>query len=457
MVWYLICCLCWPCSKLWRCLGLKPIRRSTISRLICVIILLLFTVIAMVLLTPKAIDKILTERVCAKIGHRTCEILHGPAPVYRMFMILSAFFFIMSLMLIGVTNALQKRAYLHNHFWILKITVIVICTVGFLFYPKTSYTGEIWHFFGLNSAFAYIILQFILLIDIVHCFNTQIVRAIENCETKCQSVYLYLLLWVPTIALYIVSTIATIFLFNTYGLTAECSNNTFFIAFHVYMCLSATCISINPIVQHARPKSGLLQSSVVTSYSTYILWITLSNEPDDRCNPSREYIYPMDPLRNVQMIVGLMLTFSILFVLCLRKVNYPQYGNSKSPYISSGNRHHRPQFGHDTYRADIPEYIDNGTAVLEDENDGVEYSYSFFYSVLCLAVLYVMMTLTCWYRPEEGEHHSVKLIAGWGAVWIKLCSGIFSVFTYIWTLIAPVIFPRSYKDLVFYDLLFSTS
>ena len=442
--------ICWPCGKLWRCLGLQPIQKSKITRLTYVMTLLLLTVISIVMLSPRAMAKILTEKLCLKIGRKTCEILQGPAPVYRMFMTMSGCHLLMSIMLIGVIRSTQKRSHIHNHFWILKFGLLVVASTASIFYPKTQYTGEIWHFFGLNSAFAYIILQFILLIDIIHTFNTKIVRMIEASCTKRGALYLYMTLWIPTALLYIISTIATIFLLKTYGLRQECSNNSFFIGFHVYMCLSATCISVNPVVQRARPKSGLLQSSAVTSYSTYILWTTLSNEPDDRCNPNREYIYPLQPLSNVQMIIGLVLTFLILFTFCLRQVHYPQYGNAKQSHLHHSSAHQGSHM--------IPEdsLLTEG-AVTDDEVNGVEYSYSFFHAVLSLAVLYVMMTLTCWYRPEEGEHHSVKLIAGWGSVWIKLCSSIFSVFTYIWTLIAPVIFPRSYKDLVFYDLLFSTT
>ena len=443
------CGICWPCRRLWDCLHLQPVERSRITRLIYVIILLFLTTLSIILLTPGAMATILTEKVCLKIGRKTCEILHGPAPVYRLFMTMSGCHLVMSIILIGVTKSTQRRSRLQNHLWIVKLVFFVITASAFMFYPKTQYTGEIWHFFGLNSAFAYIILQFILLIDIIHSVNTRIVKMIENSDATNKSIHLYMVLWCPTALLYILSIIGTALLLKTYGLRQECNNNTFFIGFHIYMCFSATCISINPAVQRARPKSGLLQSSVVTSYSTYILWITLSNEPDDQCNPNREFIYPVQPLKNVQMVTGLALTLVILIIFCIRKVKYPQYGNSQP--------HHQPTLTHqDALNASI-NHTNHEDALIEDEIHGVQYSYSFFHGVLCLATLYIMMTLTCWYRPEEGEHHSVKMIAGWGSIWIKLCSGIFSVFTYIWTLIAPVIFPRSYKELVFYDLLFSVS
>jgi len=42
--------------------------------------------------------------------------------------------------------------------------------------------------------------------------------------------------------------------------------------------------------------------------------------------------------------------------------------------------------------------LEDGERVYDDEKEGVAYNYSFFHLMFCLASLYIMMTLTHWYK-----------------------------------------------------------
>lgn len=103
----------------------------------------------------------------------------------------------------------------------------------------------------------------------------------------------------------------------------------------------------------------------------------------------------------------------------------------------------------------------------DNEEEGVSYSWSFFHIMFALATLYVMMTLTNWYKyvyillisiinklniiwyslifhlmlsPGDvsvGENFSESL----GSMWVKIVSSWVCCGLYIWTLVAPLVLP----------------
>ena len=450
-----LCCGLHICARCFR--PRVRLRQSIFTRMSYIGLLFGACLLCCFLLTPRT-RHYMGDSFCQTVSYFFCDILLSYAAVYRVLFLLAIFYFIQSLVLFGVSSSRESRARINNGFWGVKILILSLLTFLFLFIPHSEYTGEVWTFFGLNGGFAFIILQFVLLIDFVHAWNVSCVERLEASTTYTQLNLWYIVLWVPTITLYAISIISIISFYVLYAWSPGCHNNMFFVTFNVYLCMAATYISVNPVVQDARPRSGLLQAAVATAYNTFITWLALSNEPDEVCNPSRDYLFPGSPFSNIQILLSLGFMFFVLIYACLRDVRAPQYGK-----LHPGHSLRAPASFRET--REIPDGQDaavrsgvfvEGGCVFDDEEDGVAYSYSFFQVLFCLAALYTMMTLTSWYRPEEGQHYSVKLVCGWGAVWIRLSAAIFSTFIYIWTLIAPVIFPNSYRDLVFFQFMLSS-
>jgi len=80
--------------------------------------------------------------------------------------------------------------------------------------------------------------------------------------------------------------------------------------------------------------------------------------------------------------------------------------------------------------------VEKDGKVWDDESDGVAYSYSLFHFMFFLASLYIMMTLTHWYKPSSDFK---SLSANEPAMWVKISSSWVCILIYAWTLVAPLI------------------
>ena len=58
-----------------------------------------------------------------------------------------------------------------------------------------------------------------------------------------------------------------------------CALNKFFISFNMILCIVVSIVAVLPKVQEYQPRSGLLQSSVVSLYTLYLTWSAMSNQP----------------------------------------------------------------------------------------------------------------------------------------------------------------------------------
>lgn len=68
----------------------------------------------------------------------------------------------------------------------------------------------------------------------------------------------------------------------------------------------------------------------------------------------------------------------------------------------------------------------------------VSYNYSFFHVIFALASMYIAMLMTGW---GTGAEERDLIDVGWTSVWVKTASMWVTALLYMWTLVAPALFP----------------
>ncbi|CAB1342801.1 unnamed protein product [Coregonus sp. 'balchen'] len=399
-------------------------NNSTVTRLIYAFFLLLGVGIACIMLMPgmeEQLNKIpgfcdggMGTSIPGVEGHINCDVLVGYKAVYRVCFGMAMFFLLFSLLMVKVKSSQDPRASVHNGFWFFKFAAATAITIGAFFIPEGPFT-TVWFYIGMAGAFCFILIQLVLLIDFAHSWNESWVEKMEEGNSRCW----YAALLSATTINYILSLVSLVMFYIYYTHTDGCTENKAFISVNMLLCVGASVMSVLPKIQESQPRSGLLQSSIVTLYTMYLTWSAMTNEPDRKCNPSLLGIiglnnttpagkdHPVVQWWDAQGIVGL-----VLFLMC---VLYSSIRNSSNTQVNkltlTSDESALIEDGHHPENFDVE---DGENRAVDNEKDGVTYSYSFFHFMLFLASLYIMMTLTNWYS------------------WICIA-------LYVWTLAAPLV------------------
>uniref|UniRef100_A0A8C6TX62 Serine incorporator 1 n=1 Tax=Neogobius melanostomus TaxID=47308 RepID=A0A8C6TX62_9GOBI len=409
-------------------------NNSTVTRLIYAFFLLMGVGIACIMLMPGMEDHLKKIPGFCE-GHVNCDVLVGYKAVYRVCFGMAMFFLLFSLLMVRVKSSQDPRAAIHNGFWFFKFAAATAITVGAFFISEGPFT-TVWFYVGMAGAFCFILIQLVLLIDFAHSWNESWVEKMEEGNSRCW----YAALLSATAVNYVLSLTALVLFYMYYTHADGCTENKVFISINMLLCIGASVLSVLPQIQESQPRSGLLQSSLVTLYTMYVTWSAMTNEPDRKCNPSLLSMIGLNSTSpaaqgqgvqwwDAQGIVGL-----ILFLMC---VLYSSIRNSSNAQVNKL-----------TLSTDESALIEDGpqgssaeesgsfNRAVDNEKDGVTYSYSFFHFMLFLASLYIMMTLTNWYSPNSTYE---TMTSRWPSVWVKMCSSWICIALYVWTLAAPLI------------------
>lgn len=369
-----------------------------------------------------------------------CGIASGYLAVYRLCFGMTLFFIFMALLMIGVRNSKDPRAGIQNGFWGIKYLVLIGTIVGAFFIPEDQQGtfGTTWMYFGLIGGFFFILIQLVLVVDFAHRWAESWVEKYE--ETNSKSWYCALVFFT---LLHYALCITTVVLFYVYYTTSDgCALHKFFISFNLILCFVVSAAAIMPKVQEHQPRSGLLQASVVSLYTLYLTWSAMSNQPDTNCKPNFSSVInggsPSDPGQkptfDAESIVGLIIWFCCVLYSSIRTASNGQ----TERLIGSDKVLAKDETGSSGSAGGDLQEVESGGKVWDNEADGVAYSWSFFHLMFALATLYVMMTLTNWYKPTSDLS---TLSSNEASVWVKIISSWICLALYFWSLVAPILLP----------------
>ncbi|CAA6663523.1 unnamed protein product [Spirodela intermedia] len=323
------------------------------------------------------------------------------------------FFTIFALIMIGVKDQNDRRDSWHHGGWTVKIVIWVLLIALMFFLPNVVTT--VYETLSKFGSGLFLLVQVVILLDFTHTWND---AWVEKDEQKW-----YIALLVISVVCYIAafSFSGVLFiLFNPSG--NDCGLNLFFIIMTIVLAFVFAVIALHPQVN-----GSLLPASVISVYCAYLCYSGLSSEPRDyECNGLHKH---SKGVSTGTLILGMLTTvLSVLYSAVRAGSSTTFLSPPSSPKSGTG----KPLLA----SSDVEEGKEERKG---KEARPVSYSYTFFHLIFALASMYSAMLLTGW--SSSSLENSELIDVGWVSVWIRICTEWATAILYIWTLLAPLIFP----------------
>ncbi|GBG63476.1 hypothetical protein CBR_g38094 [Chara braunii] len=366
------------------------------------------------------------------MGLKPSKEWYGTQAVLRVTLGNFLFFLLFSILLCGVKDKREVRDGWQHGGWMLKFILwIAIIVIAFLV-PNSAV-----HVYGHLARFGsgvFLLIQVVLLLDFMYTWNESWVSADDER-------WLYGLFGVSALSYILTGVLAGLlfYWFNPAG--EDCQLNIFFISFTLFLTAAISVLSVHPSIN-----GSLLPSSIITLYCMYLCYNALASEPRTyECNGLAKHL---NAVSRSTLLMGVTTTMLAVVYSAVRAGSSTSlFSPPDSPTVG----------GADTEPMLAPNRVamGDGKDAGGDEEEGtssvsfrrrrrddphpVSYNYSFFHIIFALASMYSAMLLTGWGR--EATEGTEIIDVGWTSVWVKMGSQWVTVLLYVWSLMAPLIFP----------------
>ncbi|XP_061347885.1 uncharacterized protein LOC133293347 isoform X3 [Gastrolobium bilobum] len=314
------------------------------------------------------------------------------------------FFGILALIMIGVKDRNDRRDSWHHGGWTVKVVIWLLLMVVPFFLPDVIIL--IYGFISKFGAGLFLLIQVLILLDFTHSWND---AWAEKDEQKW-----YIALLVVSVVCYIAAYVVSGILFIWFDPSGyDCSLNVFFLVMTMILGFVFAVVALHPQVN-----GSLLPASVISLYCAYVCYTGLSSEPHGyECNGLNK----SRAVSTSTLILGMLTTVLSVLYSALRAGSSTTFlsppSSPKSEKLEEGKTKEKEK---------------------EKEAGPVSYSYSFFHLIFALATMYSAMLLSGWTSSSES---SDLIDVGWVSVWVRIGTEWVTAGLYIWTLVAPLLFP----------------
>lgn len=432
---------------------------SVATRIGYALILMVNSILAWIMLTPWAINKLQHLTLdYMKISCGTGEC-YGWVAVLRINFALGMFHVLLGILLLGVDSTKNPRAAIQNGFWGPKIIGWLALIVLSFLIPESFY--QVWSYIAFFGAMLFVLLGLILLVDLAHTWAEYCVSQIEEYDSRAWRAILV----GSTLGMYAVSIAMTIVQYIFFA-AGGCSMNQAAITINLIFVILVSFLSVHPAIQDFNPKAGLAQSAMVSIYCTYLTMSAVSMEPDDKhCNP----LYRGRGTRTTSIVIGALFTMLALAYTTTRAATQGVALGGSGKSVRLGEDEHdlitqQPDSRREMRAAALRQAVaegslpadalldddsddedDSGTNGKDDERKATQYSYSLFHLIFFLATCWVATLLTAPLdpkSPESSEKDGFMAVGRtYSATWVKIVSSWVCYAIYSWSLVAPMVLP----------------
>lgn len=340
-----------------------------------------------------------------------------------------AFFSAFALLLIGVKDQREVRDSWHHKGWMIKF--ILFCAAIVLSFLLPNGVIQAYGSVARFGSGIFLLVQVIILLDFTYAWNEAWVAKDEQ--------RWYIALLVVSVACYVAVIVGAVFMFHWFVPGGEdCPLNSFYITSTILLAFIFTLCSLHPEIN-----GSLLPASVISVYCTYLCWSALSSEPRDyKCNGLARHL---NAVSSGALITGLITTLLAVIYSAVRAGSSTSFldtadspaASHRAPLLSTGEA--APGGDDEDDESDDEERGRGGGGGHGKGEKPVRYVYSFFHVVFALASMYSAMLLTGW--GNAGREGKDIIDVGWPSVYVKIGSLWITAGLYVWTLVAPLIFP----------------